>query len=199
MENGIGMLQRTIAHLCALLCAAVACKEPASKTSGVGDVLHPFIVIDAASGDRYCQVCAFGGKPKIVFFADVDEPALEKDLKRIQELVDRHSDKGLVAFAVFGEIENQTFTPVSDDHKVAVDLEAMRQRLQLSYPLTIVPASYTEKEKKGYTAFIDSYSIPAARHLLFADASNKITFAASLRDDRADDQFAALGAELSKL
>ena len=190
---------RTIAHLSLVLAFGGACKEPAAKTSGVGDVLHPFIVMNASTGDRYCQICAYGGKPKIVLFGDVGDPAIEGDLMRVQALVDRYAGKGLVAFAVFGEITNQTFTPVSDDHKVSADLKTMRERLKLTFPVTIVPASYTEKEKKGYTAFIDSYEIPASRRIFFGDASNKIAFAESLTEGEVNEQFAKLEAELSKL
>jgi hypothetical protein len=189
---------RTIAHL-SLLLAIGACKEPPTKTSAVGHTLRPFIIMDGATGDRYCQICAYGPKPKIVVFADVDDRSVEADLTRVQQLVDRYQEKGLVAFAVFGRIASNGFTPVTNDEKTAAELKAMRDRLSLTFPVTVVPASYTEKEKKGYAAFVDTYDIPATRRLLYGDANNTVVFAETITDAAANDQFAKLEAELAKL
>jgi hypothetical protein len=195
------MSLRTIAHLPALLglVVGVGCKEAEARTKGVGDSLRPFIVMNCESAERYCQVCAYGGKPKIMFVADVDDTAAEADLLRIQKIVDQYSSKGLVAFALFGQIENGKFTPVSDEQAVAAKLKEMTERLKLTYPVTIVPSSYTEKEKKGYTAFVDSYDIATSRRLLYADAKNKVSVAESVSDAQAEAQFGKVEAEAAKL
>ncbi len=193
---------RTLAHLSALLALAASgagCKEAQARTKGVGDSLQPFIVMNCESGDRYCQICAYGGKPKIMVVADMDDAKVEADLMRVQKLVDAHQAQGLVAFALFGEIENGAFKPVADDAAAAMKLKEMRERLKLTYPVTLVPSSYTERETKGYTPFISSYEIPTSRRVLFADISNRIKFAETIQDAQADAQFARLDAELAKL
>ena len=195
------MSLRTIAHLPALLglISVVGCKEAAPRTEGVGDSLRPFIVMNTDSAERYCQICAYGGRPKIMFVADVDDTGAESDLLRIQSLVDRYSSKGLVAFALFGQIENGEFTPVSDEQATAAKLKELRERLKLTYPITIVPSSYTEKEMKGYTAFVHSYRIGTSRRLLYADANNQILVAESLSDDASGAQFTKVEGEVAKL
>jgi hypothetical protein len=193
---------RTLAHLSTsllLLSSSLACKEAAAKTSGVGDSLQPFIIMDGTSGDRYCQVCAYSGKPKIVVFADAEDTKVEADLIRVQKLVEKYADKGLVAFAVFGKIAANGFTPANDDQKLASQIKQLRERLGLTYPVTVVPAQYTEKEKKGYPAFVDAYHIPSTRRVMYGDASNKVMFAESITDSAADAQFEKLDAELAKL
>jgi thiol-disulfide isomerase/thioredoxin len=193
---------RTIAHLCMslfLVASASACKQPPAKTAGAGDVLRPFIVLDAASGQRYCQICAYGGKPKIVFFADARDASAEADLLRIQRLVDRYRDRDLRAIAVFGEITPSGLGPSADPEKVAAEKKLLRERLGLTFPLAVVPPSYSERESKRYVAFAHSYRIEASRRLFYAVASNRIVLAESLTDATAGDQLAKLEAELAKL
>lgn len=182
-----------------LAAGAVACKEAQAKTKGVGDVFRPFIIKNCGTGERYCQVCAYGGKPTIMVVADVDDAAVDQDLMKVQKILDQSKDKALTAFALFGEIEGGKFKPVADDDAAAKKLKEKAEKLKLSYPVTLVPAKYTDAEKKGYAAFVDAYHVATSRRVMLADAANKVLFAETIENAKADAQFAQLEKTVEKL
>jgi hypothetical protein len=177
----------------------VACKEPPPKTRGIGDAMRPFIIQNASSGERYCQVCAYGGKPILMWVADLDDAAAERDLARIQALVTAHEKVGLSAFAVFGEIDGGAFAPAASDVEASARLEALGAKLGLTFPLVIVPSSYTERERKGYVPFVEAYEVRESRRILLSNASNTIAFADTLDDASADAQFTRLAEAIARM
>lgn len=180
--------RRTNLFAAAGLCAAIAlgasaCKEATAKTKGVGDSLRAFIVKNCETQERYCQVCTYGGRPTIMAIADLDDAGVEKDLVAIQKLVAENEKEGLTAFALFGHITDGKFIPVKDDDAATKKLAELKTRLGLTYPVTIVPSSYTEKEKKGYMPFVDQYTVPKSRTVFAAKADNKVFFADVMTGD----------------
>lgn len=198
-------MQKSLTTIASLLTAvlmaagATACKEAQAKTKGVGDVFRPFIIKNCGTGERYCQVCAYGGKPTIMVVADVDDTSVDQDLMKVQKILDASKDKALTAFALFGQIEGGKFKPVADDDAAAKKLKAKAEKLKLSYPVTLVPAKYTEAEKKGYAPFVDAYHVAASRRVMLADAANKVLFAETIDDEKAESQFEQLEKTIQKL
>lgn len=184
------------AGLVALAAGSTACKEAQAKTQGVGDSLRAFVIKNCEDGKRYCQVCAYGGRPTIMTIADLDDEGVEKDLAKIEELVAKHKDKGLTAFALFGHIDGGKFTPVSDDDAATKKLAEMKKRLDLSFPLTIVPSQLTEKEKKSYMPFDAQYAVGKSRTLFAAATDNEVFFADVMTG--ADAQYDKLAASLKE-
>ncbi len=186
---------------CALalaLSAAPACKKAEAKTKGVGDNLRAFLIKNCADGKRYCQVCAYGGKPTIMAVVDLEDKGAEKDLVQIQKMLDANKDKGLTAFALYGTFKNGMFSPVKDDDAAAKKLKSTTERLGLSYPVTLLPTKYSEKELKSYTPFVDAYEVKKSRTLMLADAGNKVLWSATIADGSAETQYKNLETALKK-
>lgn len=179
-----------------LASTTVACKEAQAKTKGVGDSLRAFIVQNATSGERYCQVCAYSGRPTLMAVTDIEDDGAEKDLAEMQKIFESNKEKGLTVFALFGSIKDGKFTPVKDDAAALKKLKELTAKLELGYPVTIVPSSYTEKEKKGYMPFVDQYVVPKSRTVLLAGADNKIVFADVM--DGADQKYEKLATAVTQ-
>jgi hypothetical protein len=182
----------------ALTVAFVACKRPEQKTRGVGDALKAFIMKNCETGQQYCQVCAYSGKPLVMAVADHTDQTFEQDLVRLQKLVDRHADKGLKAFAIIGRLEDGKLTTPDREEEISAKLKEARARLGLTIPVGVLPRKGTSSEQRGFADFADSYEIAASRMVLFATAENRIVFADTIRSDRADEQFRALEAAIAK-
>ena len=179
----------------ALTVALVACKRPEQKTRGVGDELKAFIMKNCETGQQYCQVCAYSGKPTLMAVADHGDQSFEQDLLRLQKLVDAHADKGLKAFAIVGRLEGGKLTPPDGEEEISAKLKDTRARLGLTIPVGVLPRKGTSSEQRGFADFADSYEISASRTVLFATAENRIVFAGSIRSD---DQLRALEAAIAK-
>ncbi len=173
-----------------------SCKRAQAKTKQVGDKLRAFIIKDCEQGDRYCQVCSFGGKPTIMAIADIDDTAFDADLTEIQALLDQHAAYGLTAFAVLGTFKESQFVAPPNEEKALKALAAKKKALKLKFPLVVLPASLTEAEKKHYTPFSKSYEVSASRTLFFAGADNRIHVAEIIRPKESKDQFKALAAQV---
>ena len=171
--------------------AGTACKKAEAKVKGVGDTLKAFIVTNCETGDRYCQVCAYGGRPTIMAVGDIDDAAFEQDLAQIQGLVAANGDKELTAFALYGKIEGGKFAAVADEAAAQKKLAALTKKLGLTFPVTLAPKALTEKEAKDYTPFTDAYEISKSRTVMLAGAGNDIRYAETMSAD-AKAQHAAL-------
>lgn len=176
--------------------AGTACKKAEAKVKGVGDTMKAFIIKNCGTGERYCQVCAYGGKPTIMAVGDLDDAGFAEDLKRIQELVEANGDKDLTAFALYGEIEAGKFAPVADEAAAEKKLAAMSKELGLTFPVTLVPKALTDKEAKDYTPFADAYDVSKSRTVMLAGADNKIRFAQTFgADEKAEHEALAKAVE----
>jgi hypothetical protein len=45
---------------------------------GVGGKFQAFDIVNCDSGDEYCQVCKFGGSPKIMAVGTIDDPEFQE-------------------------------------------------------------------------------------------------------------------------
>ncbi|MEQ8275378.1 MAG: hypothetical protein RKU31_17035 [Deltaproteobacteria bacterium] len=184
------------ASLVALAAGATACKEAAAKTQGVGDNLRAFVIKNCEDGKRYCQVCAYGGRPTLMTIADLDDDGVEKDLQEMEKLLAANKDKGLTAFALFGHMKTGKFVAVSDDDAATKKLAEMKKRLGLSFPLTIVPSQLTEKEQKSYMPFDAQYAVGKSRTLFAAASDNEVFYADVMTGDAK--QYEKLAAKLKE-
>lgn len=180
-----------------LLLGGTACKEANAKVKGVGDNLQAFIIQNCDNGDRYCQVCAFSGKPTIMAVGDLTDAGFEQDLKEIQGLVKTHKAKGLTAFALFGKFEQGRFQSFKDPKKAMEDVKKLQAKLGLQFPVTIVPENLTDKEKKNYTPFDRLYDVSQSRTVLVGAANNNIVFADTMKGEAP--QYQALEAAVKKV
>ena len=81
-----------------LLCIFVAgmiggCRSSKPKTKGVGDTLRAFIIQDCVSGQKYCQVCAYSGKPTIMAIGDVNDDNFVNDLNFADRDIDKANNR----------------------------------------------------------------------------------------------------------
>lgn len=192
MKHGIRNLAIAAGLFGALAMGATACKEAQAKTQGVGDEFRPFIIKNCGTGERYCQVCAYGGKPTIMAVYDIDDAGAEKDLAEIEKVIGANKDKGLTAFALFGKLSGGKFTPIAADGPEEKKLAEIRTKLNLSYPVTLVPKDLTDKESKSYMPFTKLYEVNKSRRVLLAGGDNKIVYADTMTGDAK--QYEALAA-----
>lgn len=176
--------------------ANVGCKQAHEKVKGVGDTLQAFIIRDAGSGERYCQVCAYGGRPTIFAVGDMDDAGFVQDLEKIQALLDEHKDAELSAFALLGKISGGHFTPLADEDGALTKLAALRKEKGLTMPVTIVPNQLTDKEKKDYAPFTEIYEIGKSRTVMMAKANNQIIYVGTM--DGSEATYAALSEAVKK-
>ena len=191
-----------IAFLIGVAPAALAgCQRAqATPTKNVGDRLEAFIIKNCSSGERYCQVCAYSGKPKLVLFQDLASPNLEQSLKKLQQLAATSKDKGLATFALIGDFSSGELGPPKDEAKAAQQLKALSETLALTYPVTIVPRELSDSEKKSYRTFSDAYDVPTPGTIFLSDAKNRIVVKDVLRfDESATAQLSKLEAEIPKV
>lgn len=175
---------------------AVGCTKAKAKIKGVGDNLEAFIVTNLETEERTCLVCAYGGRPTIMAVGDLDDVGFQEDLKQIQGLVTAHAKDDLTAFALYGRVKDGKFTPLADQAAAQAKLAGLQKSLGLSFPITLVPTSLTEKEK-DYTPFSDSYDIAKSRTIMLADAGNKVVFSDVFGKSEA--QYQALADAVKKL
>jgi hypothetical protein len=162
---------------------ACAAKEGGVRSKGVGDPLQAFLIKNCESGETYCQVCAYGGKPTIMSVLDADDPALEADLLAIQDLIKSYQGQGLAAFALVGKFADGKLVSAPDGQGTLVRMKQLHQKLALTFPITMLPAP-DEKTKSGYKPFAEVYDVTASRTVFFATAENKIRFAEVMQADQ---------------
>ena len=172
------------------------CKKAHAKVKGVGDTLQAFIIRDAGSGERYCQVCAYGGRPTIFAVGDIDDAGFADDLTKIQGLLDAHEAAELSAFALYGKIADGRFQPLSDEDGALAKLAALRAERGLKMPVTIVPNQLSDKEKANYAPFTEVYEVGKSRTVMMAKANNEIIYVGTL--DGSDAGYAALAEAVKK-
>ena len=173
----------------AIFAAGLACVSDdgtPSRTKGVGDRLRPFISIDSQSGKRYCQVCAFGGKPTLMAVFDLDDPAVDDDLRLIQTLVSKWPR--LTAFALFGRFRDGALHAPRKLSEAQKKLADRAKRLGLSYPVTVLPGELTAGEALHYQPFTAHFDVAQSRSVLLAAADNRVRFAGRLSTPRTKKQ-----------
>jgi hypothetical protein len=139
---------------------------------GVGGKFQAFEIVNCDSGEKYCQVCKFGGSPKIMAVGTIDDPAFGEDIKNLDALVKKYGEDKLKAFAVITDIKDgKSATPTADREALEARVKALKAELGVSIPL-VVPAEEGGKNE----AFDGWYNITQSRTLMFADGRNAVKY-----------------------
>ncbi|MGB1701445.1 MAG: hypothetical protein ACPHRO_15920 [Nannocystaceae bacterium] len=139
----------------------------------VGKRFSAFQIINASTGEEYCQVCRFGSSPKIMATGTVDDPGFREDLKNIDALVAKHGPDKLKAFAVIAEVDgDHLVTPKASREDLLAKAKALTAELELTYPV-VLPAPEGEGRN---TVFEDHYNVKTSRTLMFADSGNLVQY-----------------------
>ena len=142
---------------------------------GVGGKFKPFDIVNCDSGDQYCQVCKFGGSPKIMAVGTIDDPAFKTDLQNLDALVQKYGEDKIKAFAVVTDIKDgKSSTPTADREALIARAKALRSELGVKFPI-VVPASEAGAPNKE---FDDYYNVTKSRTLMFADGRNSVKYSA---------------------
>ena len=186
-----------------LLCLFVAgmvsgCRSSKPKTKGVGDTLRAFIIQDCMSGQKYCQVCAYSGKPTIMAIGDVNDDNFIDDLDAIQKVVSSSASKGLTAFALVGSFKGEEFGKLGGDKKSVEKLKNVVDARKLSFPVVVLPDEMSDAQKQNYASYASAYDIKQSRTVLYAGADNKIKFAEVITNTSSSAQFKKLNQMLSQ-
>jgi hypothetical protein len=190
-------MKRFTLVLNAAACAAFAlqlnaCKASKPKTKGVGDQLRAFIVQDCQSKQKYCQVCAYSGKPTIMAIGDADDKEFENDLVAIQKVLTSSGSQGLTAFALVGPIDKEGLSNFEKSSKALEKLKEMITRRAIKFPVVVLPNEMSEAQRQNYATFAQAYDIKTSRTVLFAEADNRIKFAEVITNTSSTAQFTAL-------
>lgn len=149
---------------------------------GVGGKFKPFDIVNCDSGDQYCQVCKFGGSPKIMAVGTIDDPAFKTDLQNLDALVQKYGEDKVKAFAVVTDIKDgKSTTPTADREALIAKAKALRTELGVKFPI-VVPASEAGAPNKE---FDDYYNVTRSRTLMFADGRNSVKYSAVAPTDLA--------------
>lgn len=152
----------------------LASRKLAASGLDVGSRLSAFDIINCETGDEYCQVCKFGGSPKIMAVGTPDDEAFKKDIKDIDAIAKKYGAKDLKAFAVITELESGKAITPKDAKAAQAKADELRKELGVSIPI-VIPAPGDEGNNKIWDEY---YNITASRTLMFADGSNEVKFAA---------------------
>jgi hypothetical protein len=142
---------------------------------GVGGKFKAFDIVNCESGEQYCQVCKFGGSPKIMAVGTIDDPAFRTDLQNLDALVQKYGEDKLKAFAVITDIKDgKATTPTANRDALIAQAKALKAELGVKLPI-VVPASEAGAANKE---FDDYYNVTRSRTLMFADGRNAVKYSA---------------------
>jgi hypothetical protein len=137
---------------------------------GVGGKLSAFDIINCESGEEYCQVCRFGGSPKVMAVGSADDEAFRKDLADLDAIAKKYDDKGLKAFAVVTDLVDGKATTPKDPEAAKAKAKALKEELGIDMPV-VVPAPEDGGANKIWNEY---YNITASRTVMFADGRNEV-------------------------
>lgn len=142
---------------------------------GVGGKFKPFEIVNCESGEQYCQVCKFGGSPKIMAVGTIDDPAFRTDLQNLDALVQKYGEDKLKAFAVVTDIKDgKSSTPLAEREALLARLKALKTELGVKLPIVIPAAG----DGAAHQEFDDYYNVTRSRTLMFADGRNSVRYSA---------------------
>ncbi len=158
--------------------------EPAARTvaSGldVGMRFAAFDIVNCDSGEEYCQVCRFGGAPKIMAVGTIDDAEFKKDLQNLDAIVAKYGDDKIKVFAVIAEPKDGTLvTPTANRADLQAKAKALREELEIDMPV-VVPAAEGDALNG---IFEDHYQIKQSRTIMFADGKNVVKYSAVAPSD----------------
>ena len=142
---------------------------------GVGGKFKPFDIVNCDSGDQYCQVCKFGGSPKIMAVGTIDDEQFKKDLQDLDAIVAKYGDDKVKAFAVIAESKDGALvTPLASKDDLQARAKALKEELGINMPI-VVPAAEGDAVNG---VFEDHYQIKQSRTIMFADGKNEVKYTA---------------------
>lgn len=141
---------------------------------GIGGKLSAFQILNCENGEEYCQVCRFGGSPKVMAVGSADDEAFKKDLKDLDAIAQKYGDQGLKAFAVVTDLTEGKATTPADAAAAQAKAKALKEELGIQMPV-VVPAPEDGGPNKIWDEY---YNITASRTVMFADGGNKVKFSA---------------------
>ncbi len=156
----------------------------ASSGLGVGGKLSAFQILNCEDGEEYCQVCRYGGNPKLMAVGTADDEAFRKDLKDLDAIVKKYGDDKVKAFAVVTSIDSGKAITPADAAQAQAQAKALKEELGVSFPI-VVPAPEDGGKNKIWE---DYYNITASRTVMFSDGRNEVKWSAVAPED-----FAGLG------
>lgn len=136
--------------------------------------LTAFDIVNCESGEQYCQVCRFGGSPKLMAVGSVDDAAFHEDLKDLDAIVKKYGEDKVKAFAVVTEIVDGKGVTPKDVEAAKQKANELRQKLAISFPV-VVPAP---GEGGGNREWDEYYNITKSRTVMFADGRNTVKWSA---------------------
>lgn len=141
----------------------------------VGMRFAAFDIVNCDSGEEYCQVCRFGGAPKIMAVGTIDDAEFKKDLQNLDAIVAKYGDDKLKVFAVIAEPKDGTLvTPTGNLADLQAKAKALREELEIDMPV-VVPAAEGDALNG---IFEDHYQIKQSRTIMFADGKNVVKYSA---------------------
>ena len=146
---------------------------------GVGGKLSAFDIVNCESGEEYCQVCRFGGSPKVMAVGSADDEAFKKDLKDLDAIAKKYEAQGVKAFAVVTDLVDGKATTPKDAEAAKAKAKALKEELGITIPV-VVPAPEDGGPNKIWDEY---YNITASRTVMFADGSNEVKWSAVGADD----------------
>ncbi len=143
--------------------------------SGLGKdgKLTAFDIVNCESGEQYCQVCRFGGSPKLMAVGSLDDAQFHEDLKDLDAIVKKYGDE-VKAFAVVTEIVDGKGVTPKDVAGMQAQANALRQKLEISIPV-VVPAPDEDGSNREWDQY---YNITKSRTVMFADGHNTVQYSA---------------------
>jgi len=142
---------------------------------GVGGKFKPFEIVNCESGETYCQVCKFGGSPKIMAIGTLDDPEFRNDLQNLDALVQKYGEDKVKAFAVVTDIKDgKSSTPLAEREALIAKIKALKAELGVKLPI-VVPAAESGVANKE---FDDYYNVTKSRTVMFADGRNSVKYSA---------------------
>ena len=139
----------------------------------LGERFKAFDITNCESGEDYCQVCRFGGSPKIMAVGTIDDKAFRKDLQDIEAIVAKYGEDKVKAFAVIAESgQGSLSTPLATKAELQAKAKALRTELGLSMPV-VIPAADGEEPNSVWE---NHYQVTQSRTVMFADARNTVKY-----------------------
>lgn len=136
--------------------------------------LTAFDIVNCESGEQYCQVCRFGGSPKLMAVGSLDDAQFHEDLKDLDAIVKKYGEDKVKGFAVVTEIVDGKGVTPKDVAALQAEANALRQKLAISIPV-VVPAPDDAGTNREWDEY---YNITKSRTVMFADGRNTVKYSA---------------------
>jgi hypothetical protein len=150
-------MKKTIAWMALL--GAITISQAALKP---GESLTPYEIQNVASGEKYCQVCAYGTKAaKVVAFGKLNDSKFWADLKELETLHQKYG-KDLGVFA-----------QVIDSKDTKAIREAAKKN-GISFPVVVA----VEKD------WDDAYNVKGVSRTIYYAQKNKIAWTSTGLEDK---------------